>query len=340
MRPLDGSRRPNVPAIGPYPLRNAVLLAPMAGITDAPFRRVAWRSGAGYVASEMVASQSQLWDTEKSRLRRQWPDAIEPRVVQLAGSDPAEVAEAARRHVAHGAQIIDLNFGCPAKKVCRRAAGSQLLREPALVAAIAGAAAAAVAAPVTVKMRTGWSPEARNAVEVARRLEQAGVAAITVHGRTRCCFFAGQAEYDTIAAVKAAVSIPVFGNGDIDSPAAAARVLAHTGADGVMIGRAALGAPWLLGQIANPSLPVPDLDERFALILAHVADMHAFYGEPGVRIARKHVQWYLERLALAWAGDAESAGAAAAFNRLDEPGAQIDLLWTLRERAVQIGQAA
>jgi tRNA-dihydrouridine synthase B len=214
------------------------------------------------------------------------------------------------------------------------------LREPALVAAIAGAAARAVTAPVTVKMRTGWSPEARNAVEVARRLEEAGIAAITVHGRTRCCFFTGRAEYDTIAAVKAAVSIPVFANGDIDSPAAAARVLAQTGADGVMIGRAALGAPWLLGQIANPASPLPTVDERFAIILAHVADMHAFYGEPGVRIARKHVQWYLELLAPEWAGDAESAGAAAAFNRLDDPGAQMDLLWTLRERAARMGQAA
>jgi tRNA-dihydrouridine synthase B len=330
----------NVPAIGPYQLRNAVLLAPMAGITDAPFRQIAWRSGVGYVASEMVASQSQLWDTEKSRLRRQWPSSIEPRVVQLAGSDPVEVAAAARRHVAHGAQIIDLNFGCPAKKVCRRAAGSQLMREPALVAAIAGAAASAVTVPVTVKMRTGWSPDARNAVEVARRLEQVGIAAITVHGRTRCCFFAGQAEYDTIAAVKAAVAIPVFANGDIDSPAAAARVLKHTAADGVMIGRAALGAPWLLGQIADPVAPVPDVDARFALMLDHVGDMHAFYGEPGVRIARKHVQWYLERLAPEWGDDEACSVTAAEFNCLNDPCAQLDLLWTLRERAARARRAA
>lgn len=284
-------------AIGPHQLRNAVLLAPMAGITDAPFRSVAWNAGAGYVASEMVASQARLWDTDKSRLRREWVPGIEPRVVQLAGSEPDEVADAARRHWLAGAQIIDINFGCPAKKVCRRAAGSQLLREPERVAAIAAAAVKAVPVPVTVKMRTGWSPLERNAPLVARRLEDAGIAALTVHGRSRCCFFDGQAEYDTIAEVKASVSVPVFANGDIDSAAKAARVLRHTGADGVMIGRAALGAPWLLGQIADPSRPTPRLPERLRIMHAHVAALHAFYGEPGIRIARKHVQWYLEKIA-------------------------------------------
>lgn len=303
----------------------------MAGITDAPFRAVAWAAGAGYVASEMLTSQDQLWDTMKSRLRRQWVPGIEPRVVQLAGSEPDMVAEAARRHWADGAQVIDLNFGCPAKKVCRRAAGSQLLREPDLVTAIAAAAVAAVPIPVTVKMRTGWSPDLVNGVDVARRLEDAGVAALSVHGRTRACFFGGAAEYDTIARIKAAVTVPVFANGDIDSPDKARRVLEHTGADGVMIGRAALGAPWLLGQIADHASEAPELGARWRIVLGHVAALHAFYGEPGVRIARKHVQWYLERLP---APDAslDVRAASAAFNRLDAPAAQLDFLADLAER--------
>ena len=312
----------------------------MAGITDAPFRAVAWTAGAGYVASEMLTSQDQLWETRKSRLRRQWVPGIEPRVVQLAGSDPAQVAEAARRHWEDGAQIIDLNFGCPAKKVCRRAAGSQLLREPGLVAEIAAAAAAAVPAPVTVKMRTGWSPEMTNGVEVAQRLEQAGVAAITVHGRTRACFFTGAAEYDTIARIKASVRIPDFANGDNDSPAKARRVLAQTGADGVMIGRAALGAPWLLGAIADPERPDPDLEERWQIVLDHVAALHAFYGEPGARIARKHVQWYLERMPALVEGAAEATARAAQFNRVDDPTEQLDLLADLRERWLVLPRAA
>lgn len=312
----------------------------MAGITDAPFRAVAWACGAGYVASEMLTSQDQLWATPKSRLRRQWVDGIEPRVVQLAGSDPAMVADAARRHWEDGAQIIDLNFGCPAKKVCRRAAGSQLLREPAVVAQIVAAAVAAVPVPVTVKMRTGWSRESNNGVEVAARLEQAGVAAITVHGRSRCCFFEGAAEYDTVAAIKARVAVPVFANGDIDSPQKARQVLAHTGADGVMIGRAALGAPWLLAAIAEPERPAPDLATRWRIVLDHVAALHAFYGEPGVRIARKHVQWYLGRLPAPGCDGPDVRAAGAEFNRLTEPAAQLDLLAALRERWLAVRQAA
>jgi len=331
-----------VTSIGPHLLRNRVLLAPMAGVTDAPFRAVAWAAGAGYVASEMLTSQDRLWETAKSRLRRQWVEGVEPRVVQLAGSEPAEVADAARRHWEDGAQIVDLNFGCPAKKVCRRAAGSQLLREPALVAAIVAAVVRAVPLPVTVKMRTGWSREMTNGVEVAERLEQAGVAAITVHGRTRACFFAGAAEYDTIALIKSRVSVPIFANGDIDTPVKAQQVLAHTGADGVMIGRAALGAPWLLGEIAYPDRPAPDLEARWRVMLEHVAALHAFYGEPGVRIARKHVQWYLGRLPAPAAdcGRFDTKTLAAAFNRLDDPAAQLDLLAAERERWVSVRQAA
>lgn len=312
----------------------------MAGITDAPFRAVAWAAGAGYVASEMLTSQDQLWETRKSRLRRQWVPGIEPRVVQLAGSEPAQVAEAARRHWEDGAQIIDLNFGCPAKKVCRRAAGSQLLRDPGLVAEIAAAAVRAVPVPITVKMRTGWSPEMTNGVEVAGRLEQAGVAAITVHGRTRACFFDGDAEYDTIARIKACVRIPVIANGDIDSAAKARQVLAHTGADGVMIGRAALGAPWLLGEIAEPERAAPGLTERWQVVLDHVAALHAFYGEPGVRIARKHVQWYLGRMPAPIEGAGDVLARAARFNRLNDPGAQLGLLAELRERWLAMPRAA
>jgi tRNA-dihydrouridine synthase B len=329
-----------VTSIGPHLLRNRVLLAPMAGITDAPFRAIAWAAGAGYVASEMLTSQDQLWATEKSRLRRQWVEGIEPRVVQLAGSEPAMVAEAARRHWEDGAQIIDLNFGCPAKKVCRRAAGSQLLREPALVAEIAAAAVQAVPVPVTVKMRTGWSRETTNGVEVARRLEQVGVAAITVHGRSRACFFEGAAEYDTIAAIKASVGVPVFANGDIDSPDKARQVLEQTAADGVMIGRAALGAPWLLGEIADPEQRTPGVDERWRIILEHVAALHEFYGEPGVRIARKHVQWYLGRLPVPDGGEVDVRAAGAEFNRLVDPTAQLDLLASLRERWCPVRRAA
>ena len=284
--------------------------------------------------------QDRLWGTPKSRLRRQWVEGIEPRVVQLAGSEPAQVAEAARRHWQDGAQIIDLNFGCPAKKVCRRAAGSQLLREPELVAAIAAAAVAAVPVPVTVKMRTGWSQAMTNGVEVAARLEQAGVAAISVHGRTRACFFEGAAEYDTIALIKARVHVPVFANGDIESAAKARWVLRQTGADGVMIGRAALGAPWLLGEIAYPERPTPALEARWRIILGHVRGLHEFYGEPGVRIARKHVQWYLGRLPAPGSGDADAKMLAAQFNRLDDPAAQLDLLETLRERWLSVRQAA
>jgi tRNA-dihydrouridine synthase B len=311
--------------IGPYKLRNRILLAPMAGITDAPFRALAWRYGAGYVVSEMLGVQQGLWDTDKSRQRRVPVAGIEPRAVQIAGGEPAMVAEAARRHVEDGAQIIDINFGCPAKKVCRKAAGSALLRDPELVARIVRTTVRAVPVPVTVKMRTGYAPDRKNGVAIAHRLQEEGAAAVAVHGRTRQCLFNGEAEYETVAEIKARLRVPVFANGDIDSVAKARRVLACTGVDGVMIGRAALGAPWLLGMMADPARREPPLAEKWAVMAEHVAAMHAFYGAKGVRIARKHVQWYLERLL----PDREPA---RAFNRLDDPGAQLDWLAAMGAR--------
>lgn len=299
----------------------------MAGITDAPFRELAWRFGAGYVVSEMLGARGALWDTEKSRLRRAAVRGIEPRAVQIAGGDPRDVADAARRHAEDGAQIVDINFGCPAKKVCRKAAGSQLLKEPDLVVAIVRAAVAAVAVPVTVKMRTGWCPESRNAVDIAWRLQEEGVAAVTVHGRTRACRFEGHAEHDTVAGIKSRLRIPVFANGDIRTPAAARAVLAHTGADGVMVGRAALGAPWLLGMMADPGRREPSADEKWTVMTDHVTALHDFYGaRRGVRVARKHVQWYLAAMSA-------DPALARTFNRLEEPAAQLDWLAAGRSRA-------
>jgi len=283
-------------AIGPYRLRNNILLAPMAGITDAPFRTLAWRYGAGYAVGEMVSARAELWDTSKSTLRRVVVADIQPFAVQIAGGDAQSVAESAVRHWHAGAQIIDINLGCPAKKVCRKAAGSQLLRDPGLVEDIVRATVRAVPIPVTVKMRTGFSPERRNAVALGVRMEDAGVAAIAVHGRTRACRFLGNAEHDTVAAMKSRLGIPVFANGDIESAADARRVIEQTGVDGVMIGRAALGRPWLLGDIAYDRCGPRSLTDKLGCMLEHVQMLHGFYGDPGIRIARKHVQWYLQHL--------------------------------------------
>ena len=289
-------------AIGPHILRNPVVLAPMAGVTDVPFRELAWRLGAGLVVAEMTSANPDLWNTRTSRLRREATVGAWPRVVQIAGADPEWIAAAAQREVAAGADIIDVNMGCPAKKVCNQAAGSALLRDETLVARILGAAVAAVSVPVTVKIRTGWSPEQRNGVTIARIAQDVGVSSIAVHGRTRACRFVGEVEYETIAAIKAAVRIPVFANGDITCVEDARRVLAQTGADGVLIGRAALGAPWLPGDVAatlaTGRLPhTRSVGEVVAVIVAHLLHMHEFYGgEQGVRIARKHVKAYLQRL--------------------------------------------
>jgi tRNA-dihydrouridine synthase B len=284
--------------IGEHSLHNNVIAAPMAGVTDVPFRRLCRRLGAGFAVSEMVASDPDLRDTRKSRLRRRHDDEPSPRAVQIAGSDPAQLADAARFNVDHGAQIIDINMGCPAKKVCRVAAGSALLADEPLVARILHAVVAAVTVPVTLKIRTGPTPHSRNALRIAHIAEQAGVAALTVHGRSRACAFRGQAEYDTIRVVKQAVAIPVIANGDIASAEQAASVLRATGADGVMIGRAAQGNPWIFREIAyhlatGGHLPAPRPDEVLRVLLEHLDALHAFYGEyAGVRIARKHLGWY------------------------------------------------
>ena len=274
----------------------------MAGVTDRPFRQLCKRLGAGYAVSEMAASNPALWQSVKTARRLDHTGEIEPRAVQIAGADPVMMAEAARFNVDRGAQIIDINMGCPAKKVCNVQAGSALMANEALALAIIESVVQAVDVPVTVKMRTGPAPTQRNAVRLARSAERAGAAMITIHGRSRACGFSGRAEYDTIAAVKAHVSIPVVANGDIDSPAQALAVLCATQADAVMIGRAAQGRPWIFREIvaalAGESAPAePDDGALLELLLAHLADHHAFHGPfSGVRTARKHVGWYLADL--------------------------------------------
>jgi tRNA-dihydrouridine synthase B len=284
--------------LGPHRLTGRAFLAPMAGVTDLPFRRLCRQLGAALAAGEMLSADSRLWDTRKSRLRRDHTKEPGPRVVQIAGGDPQMMADAARRNVDAGAEIIDINMGCPAKKVCNKDAGSALLRDESLVAAILEATVSAVDVPVTLKIRTGWHPESRNGVNVARLAEAAGIRALAVHGRTRACRFEGEAEYSTIAAIKRAVAIPVIANGDIDSAAKAAQVLAETGADGVMIGRAAQGRPWIFREIeaalAGEPVPAePGYAEVRDIMTAHLRDLYDFYGpEAGVRIARKHIGWY------------------------------------------------
>jgi tRNA-dihydrouridine synthase B len=286
--------------IGPYRLANRLILAPMAGITDRPFRRLCRRYGAALAVSEMISANPALRHDRKTLRRADHSGEPEPRSVQILGNDPQDMAEAARINADRGAQIIDINMGCPAKKVCNKAAGSALLRDEALVGRILEAVVRAVDVPVTLKIRTGWDPENRNAETVAKIAESAGIRAVTVHGRTRACGFSGQAEYRTIRAVKQAVTIPVIANGDIDSPDKAAAVLRETGADAVMVGRAVLGRPWLFRTMAGHleggrPTDIPGAAEVRAVMLEHLHELHAFYGEQqGVRIARKHVGWYLE----------------------------------------------
>ena len=288
--------------IGQIRIPNRVIAAPMAGVTDRPFRQLCKRLGAGMAVSEMVTANSALWDTKKSRLRRDHTGETHPIAVQIAGGEPQMMADAARRNADLGAQIIDINMGCPAKKVCNVAAGSALLKDQRLVGRILDAVVNAVDVPVTLKIRTGWCPQQRNATEVARMAETAGIRALTVHGRTRCDFYNGRAEYDTIAAVKSQVTIPVVANGDIDSPFKARQVLDYTGADAVMIGRAAQGRPWLFREIdhflTHQQLhEPPSTAEIRDLLLTHLNDLYAFYGEySGVRVARKHIGWYVRTL--------------------------------------------
>jgi len=324
--------------IGPHKLATPVALAPMAGVTDLPFRRLCLRYGAGLAVAEMIGSDPRLRNSRKTQLRSRHDAEVMPRAVQIVGNDPEAMAAAARYNVALGAQIIDINMGCPAKKVCRKAAGSALLADEALVADILRAVVTAVDVPVTLKIRTGTRPEARNGVTIARIAEDSGIAALAVHGRTRACAFRGEAEYDTIARIAAAVAIPVWANGDIDSPQRAAEVLAHTGAAGVMIGRAAQGQPWLCGQIADfiqhgRLTPAPSTDERLAVLTQHLGELHRFYGElMGVRIARKHVGWYADAAGL-------GTDARRRFNSLQAPADQLAVIRELFSQASQSRQA-
>ncbi|MEF3082753.1 tRNA dihydrouridine synthase DusB [Luteimonas sp. SMYT11W] len=310
--------------IGPYRIEPNVVLAPMAGVTDKPFRQLCKRLGAGLAMSEMTISDPRFWQTEKSLRRMDHDGEPAPVGVQIAGTEPAMLADAARYNVDHGAQIIDINMGCPAKKVCNAWAGSALMQDEALVARILDAVVRAVDVPVTLKIRTGWCAEHRNAPTIARIAQDAGIAALAVHGRTRDQHYTGTAEYDTIAAIKAALSIPVLANGDIDSPEKALTVLRHTGVDAVMVGRAAQGRPWIFREIAHflatgTHLPPPTLTEVRDILLGHLDALHAFYGETsGVRIARKHLGWYAK-------DRPENAAFRSVVNRAETAEAQIAL---------------
>ncbi len=287
--------------IGSYVLRTNIVLAPMAGVTDRPFRMLCRKFGAGLAASEMLTADVRLWDTPKSRRRMDHTGEPGPRVVQIAGFDPAMMAEAARRNVDAGAEIIDVNMGCPAKKVCSRLAGSALLQDEALVARILQAVVRAVTVPVTLKTRTGWDRSNKNGVRIATIAEDCGIQALAIHGRTRADMYQGMAEHETVREIKDKIRIPVFANGDIDSPMRAREILAATGCDGIMIGRAAQGRPWIFDEV-NSFLREGELRAELALenvrdiMRAHLEDMYDFYGdEIGVRVARKHLSWYFRQ---------------------------------------------
>ncbi len=288
--------------LGPYTLDNNLLLAPMAGVTDKPFRRLCRMYGAGLAVSEMVASDPVLWDTKKSQLRLNHYEEESPRSVQIVGADPQVMAQAAKYNAGLGAQIIDINMGCPTRKVCNVFSGSALMQDEILVTKILESVVDAVDIPVTLKLRTGWNKENKNAVRIARIAENAGIQMLTIHGRTRACGFKGNAEYQTIKQVKAHVSIPVIANGDIISPEKAADVLHATGADGIMLGRAALGNPWIFREInyflqTGDQMARPNIDEVQQVVLQHLDGLYELYGEyTGVRVARKHVGWYSKHI--------------------------------------------
>ena len=311
--------------IGPYKLKNTLFLAPMVGVSDTPFREICSQQGAGLTIGEMLTCNSELWQNERNRLKQIKPKLDGPLVVQIAGSDPVLMAEAARLNVALGADAIDINMGCPAKKVLKKAAGSALLKDIGLVEKIIRSVVSSVQAPVTLKIRTGWSPSARNGVEVAKIAEDCGIQLLTVHGRTRECRFKGDAEYNTMAAIKQAVGIPVIANGDITSPEKAARVLDYTRADGVMVGRAAQGKPWIFRDIQHylntgVRLPEPSLMERRMIAQTHLRKLHSFYGDvKGVWYARKHVASYVKGLT-------KSKEFLRQFNRVVTPVYQLDQL--------------
>lgn len=288
--------------IGKHILKNNLVVAPMAGVTDRPFRQLCKKMGAGLAVSEMVTSNSLLYGSEKTRRRANHEGEVDPISVQIAGADPEMMAEAAKHNVDNGAQIIDINMGCPAKKICNVMAGSALLKDEPLVAKILKAVVNAVDVPVTLKIRTGWDKDNRNAIQIAKMAEDIGIQALAMHGRTRACLYRGDAEYDTIAAVKQAIGIPLIANGDITTPEKAKYVLDYTGADAVMIGRAAQGRPWIFREIehylttGSHMLP-PTVDEIHAVMLEHLHDLYDFYGElTGMRVARKHISWYTKGL--------------------------------------------
>ncbi|WP_297324838.1 tRNA dihydrouridine synthase DusB [Nitrosomonas sp.] len=301
--------------IGPHILRNKLIVAPMAGVTDRPFRQLCKLMGAGMAVSEMVSSNSLLWGSKKTERRANHEGEVSPISVQIAGADPDMLAAAARYNVENGAQIIDINMGCPAKKICNVMAGSALLQNENLVGKILDAVVKAVDIPVTLKIRTGWDKQHKNALSVAHIAENAGIQALAIHGRTRACAYMGEAEYDTIAAVKAAVKIPVIANGDITTPEKAKHILAYTKADAIMIGRAAQGRPWIFREInhyltTGQHLQPPEVTEIHQVLINHLHDLYDFYGEySGVRIARKHISWYTKGLV-------GSAGFRHAMNQL------------------------
>jgi len=309
--------------VGSHLLRNNLFVAPMAGVTDRPFRQLCKKFGAGLAVSEMVASNSLLWGSAKTRRRANHEGEVEPIAVQIAGADPDMMAEAARYNVEQGAQIIDINMGCPAKKVCNTMAGSALLKDELLVGRILEAVVNAAGVPVTLKFRTGWDPAHKNAINVTRIAEESGIQLLALHGRTRACGFSGRAEYDTIREVKRRTRLPVVANGDITTPEEARKVLEFTGADGIMVGRAAQGRPWIFREIEHylstgGKLPSPLVSEIHSVLVAHLHDLYAFYGlETGVKVARKHISWYTKGLA-------GSAGFRHRMNQLETCAEQLN----------------
>ena len=310
--------------IGPYQLNSRLVLAPMAGVTDRPFRQLCKSLGAGMAVSEMVSSNSLLWGSEKTKRRANHLGETEPKSVQIAGAEPAMMAEAAKHNADHGAQIIDINMGCPAKKICNVMAGSALLQDEPLVKQILTAVVKAVDIPVTLKIRTGWDKDHRNALTVAKIAQDAGIQALAIHGRTRACQYRGDAEYDTIAEVKQKIHIPVIANGDITTPEKAKFVLEYTNADAVMIGRAAQGRPWIFREIQHYLLTGEHMQEPSAsevrdILIGHLNNLYEFYGEfTGVRIARKHISWYSK-------GHPHGAAFRDAVNRVDTVEEQLQM---------------
>ena len=311
--------------IGPYQLHSSVFLAPMAGITDLPFRKICRELGAGLTTSEMITSDTKMWNSRKSSTRLTYDGEKAPVSIQIAGSEPEQLAKAAKQAQALGAHFVDINMGCPAKKVNKKMAGSALMQYPDLVEQIVKAVVAAVKVPVTLKTRTGWNLDNRNGVEIAKIAERNGIQSLAIHGRTRACMYKGQAEYDTIKAIKEAVDIPVIANGDINSPEQAQMVLEYTKADGLMIGRAAQGRPWIFREIdhylrTGEHLAPPEKEEVRSIMLEHVENLHQLYGDVmGPRIARKHVGWYLE-------DQDTDRSFRKAFNGIESAAEQFDML--------------